>query len=153
MPSNTITRTYFIKENNELPAISISVDPEYLKVKSDFNQNCEHPATIEFYDQDYKLAFNIGCGIKVTERSHVTPLQNSFVIFARDKYGATKFNDPIFKGANSFKLTNTSEDLIQPNDQMDTNREAHNTCILFINGNYWGVYNLKENNDHMNERK
>lgn len=115
IPSRTITNTYFINENYQLPLISISTtpanlwdyntgiyvmgpnaEPNYPYFGANFWQDWERPIHIEFYEPDATLGFSIDAGVKIFgswSRGHP---QKSLSIFARGKYGYSEINYQIF---------------------------------------------------------
>lgn len=126
----------------------------------------ERPAIMQIYeDGQVKHTQNIGIRIHGgASRSH---MQKSFNIYARSDYGASKFKFDLFDGNlrseytgkkikefDSFMIRNGGNDasatrfrdklnqaLVSDRDMLS---QAMNPCIVFINGEYWGHYEITE---------
>ncbi len=129
----------------------------------------ERPALIEVFDKGKKvLSQNVGIRIKgATSRS--TP-QKSFNIYAREEYGNEKLEYDFFDGQATNNITgktiksykqitirNAGNDVSYSyfrdniNQSLISDRtltsQAMNACILFIDGEFWGLYTLTEKTD------
>ena len=126
----------------------------------------ERPAIMQIYENgQVKHTQNIGIRIHGgASRSH---MQKSFNIYARSDYGASKFKFDLFDGNlrseytgkkikefDSFMIRNGGNDasatrfrdklnqaLVSDRDMLS---QAMNPCIVFINGEYWGHYEITE---------
>ncbi len=160
LPSEIKTSSYIINENHTVPVMSISLN------KSDFNKvhnsswdnDLEVPANAELFEEDG--SFNISCGFQLFGGTTRGLPKKSFKLKFRSKYGASKLNYQVFdnRDFSSFNtlvirsastdyeyaafsdifMTSTLEDL----DTVDV--QAYKTIILYINGEYWGIYNIRE---------
>ncbi len=134
LPSETITNTYIIGNNSNLPIVSISTDPKNLwdgKIGiyvigdngnpnppfegANFYQDWERPAHIEFYEPTGAQGFSIDAGIKIAGGFSRQNAQKSLAIFARDKYGIDNipyqiFPDLSIKKFKSIVLRNSGQD-------------------------------------------
>lgn len=135
---------------------------------ANYNQNWERPTNIEFFDINKKCAFNHNVGIKVIGVLNQILPQKSIAVYARKRYGIEKINYKLFNDKNieifkNFILRNSGADwhytmfrdgLMQSLliDQMDVDYQAYRPVLVFINGNYWGIQNLREKlNEHYPE--
>ncbi|MEP7323829.1 MAG: CotH kinase family protein, partial [Saprospiraceae bacterium] len=139
-----------------------SCDP----VIRNLNQDWERPVNIELYEKNGKLAFNQGAGIKIFGGCSRTRFpQKSFSLFARKKYGNGSFNYQIFPDKpiysfESFLLRSGADDQVRTmfrdaftayaiRDDMDIDYMAYRPAAVFINGQYWGIHNMREKvNEH-----
>tara|TARA_B110000037_G_scaffold19297_1_gene20522 strand:- start:506 stop:2851 length:2346 start_codon:yes stop_codon:yes gene_type:complete len=128
-------------------------------IGANFWKNWEKHSNIEMYETDGELAFNQVVGINLFGGfSRMLP-QKSLAIFARKKYGESRINYPIFperdfKKYKSFIIRNSGGDFRRTHfrDAFMTQLaaptgvaiQAYRPAIVFLNGEYWGVQNLRE---------
>lgn len=126
---------------------------------ANFWKNWEKYANIEMYETDGELAFNQGVGINLFGGfSRMLP-QKSLAIFAREKYGEKRIKYPIFperdfKKYKSFIIRNSGGDFRRTHfrDAFMTQLaaptgvaiQAYRPAVVFLNGEYWGIQNLRE---------
>ncbi|MBK8567306.1 MAG: CotH kinase family protein [Saprospiraceae bacterium] len=169
MPGKVVTKTYFINENNQLPVLSISANADNL-YGFDFGilQNAikdrEVPATIEYFEPGTgERAFLAGVGIRVFGTSIYNLPQRPLSVRFREKYGDEILKYPLFEGKpiprySAFLLRNGGNDyntayfrdglgvnLVK--GKMEVDYQDYKPCIVFINGQYNGVYELRERLD------
>ena len=130
-----------------------------------WNQDWERPVSVEFFDRDGHLILQADAGTKIFGGcSRGFPLK-SLSLIARNEYGGNEFRYPFFreKNINSFKglvLRNSGNDFYNTmfrdaamqaivSTAMDVDYQAYEPCIAFLNGQYWGILNLREKlNEH-----
>ena len=131
---------------------------------ANFWKGWERRMNIELYEVDGKQAFNQEAGIRIFGGWSKGNPQKSFSIIARKKYGKSKFKYKLFeekniKKYNSFILRNSGGDfnstqlrdafmtrLVVP---IDIDIQAHKPCVVYLNGAYWGIMNIREKlNEH-----
>ena len=132
-------------------------DPHY---GANYWEDWEKPAGIEMTGTDGKRLFAINCGIKIFGAwSRMRP-QKSLSVFFRKEYG-----DPELEGVQLFKskpitsfksvvLRNAGNDYdyVRYRDgmmtdlvkDMDSDIQAFEPVIMYLNGKYWGHINLRE---------
>jgi hypothetical protein len=126
---------------------------------ANFWKDWEKYANIEMYDEAGELCFNQGVGINLFGGySRMLP-QKSLAIFARSKYGEKKIKYPIFPERDfdeykSFIIRNSGGDFQRTHfrDAFMTQLaaptgvaiQAYRPAIIFLNGQYWGIQNLRE---------
>ena len=118
----------------------------------------EREANIEYFDSEQNLVLSSGVGIRIHGAASRSQRQKSFNVYFRDDIsGFDKVTLPLFNSVetiSSFMLRNGGNDtestkfrdmIIQSlvSDRDMATQEAY-PCILFINGEYWGVYNFQE---------
>lgn len=110
-------------------------------------------------------ALSQDCGIRIQGNYSRSDLQKGFRLYARKKYGEKKFNYEVFEG-----LKNASDETIDSfktltlraggncaftakfNDtywqslmtELDGSTKASRPCVVYLNGEYWGLYVLEE---------
>ena len=170
LPSDVMTQTYFIDDRPGLPAVSLALDPEHLwsgelgiYVKGhhqNFTRDWERSAHIEFYDADGGLEFSQDVGVQIHGGWSRNQPQKSLAIHAREKYGSEAILYPLFPDKplsrySSFLLRNSGNDwsftLLRDaiaqalvRDRMDIDYQAYRPVVLYLNGRYWGLHNMRE---------
>lgn len=118
----------------------------------------ERNAHITYINEDGHIALNQHIGIRIHGGSSREHLQKSFRLYAREDYGLSRFNscifhkDTVFTG-NRLVLRNTMScrhhSLIKDELTMEICRDLkfekldYKGVILMVNGEYWGIYNLR----------
>ncbi len=122
----------------------------------------ERPVYIEFYDPKNILCFKQGIGIRTHGGTCRAMNQKAFRFYARSEYGCSNFNYQIFKDlkTNIFKrlvikplIVNWSDAGIENNfancfaEELNVDKTADLPVVVYINGEYWGIYFLQERID------
>jgi hypothetical protein len=130
-----------------------------------WNQDWERPVSLEFFEFDKSLAFKVNTGVKINGGCSRLYPQKSLAFFFRGEYGTDKlryrlFDDmPVYE-YNNFILRSSGQDwwrtmfrdgmvqtLIEQGMKLDY--QNYRPSILFINGEYWGIHNIREKlNEH-----
>ncbi|MBA3901113.1 MAG: CotH kinase family protein, partial [Bacteroidetes bacterium] len=166
LPSFTAKQTYFINDSDiDLPVISLTMDPKDLWDDSDgiytnFMSRDEKTCHFEYFDKQKVKQAEITAGVRIQGNSSRSRDQKSFRIFCRKEYGASSIEFPFFterpgvksfsrltiRGAGSdFNYTRMRDPYMQrllkdsPVDRME-----FEPVVVFLNGEYWGHYNLRE---------
>lgn len=160
--SNIITKSYIVNENHTLPVMSVSLNPgSFHNLEANAWSNLEYEAYAELYEDG--KSFNIPCGIKLFGGSTRGLAKKSYTLKFRKKYGESKLNYQVFdnRDFSSFDtlvLRSGSQDynttfirdilgtsLVDENTSVDV--QAYKSVILYINGSYRGIYNIREKID------
>ncbi len=131
---------------------------------ANFWQDWERPAHIEFFESGGNPGFQVDAGIKICGGISRTFAQKPFALFARSKYLAKEFSYKIFphQEIDAFEalvLRNSGNDwfatLFRDGlmhtivDKTNIDRLGFRPAIVFLNGMYWGIYNIREKaNEH-----
>ncbi len=138
---------------------AIIASGEYWFTEGNFSQkgkDWERPAIVEIHDGGTVIAEN--CGIRIKGGTTRTIAQKSFNIYFRNKYGIKELEYPLFDGGpksfSSFTLRNGGNDsrYLKFRDAwiqdmvsgMDFTTQLSRPAIVYINGEYWGIYTLQE---------
>ena len=133
---------------------------------ANFWEDWEKPVHLAFYNKDDDDFAEFNAGIKIFGGwSRGQNDQRSLAIFARGQYGYSEFKHSFFdelknKKFQSLVLRNSGQDWLKSSmkDIMLTSLmrgteldfQEHNSVATYINGEYWGMYNLREKiNEHM----
>lgn len=137
-------------------------EAEYPYKGANFWQDWEKPAHIEFYETDGSLAFSMDAGISIHGEYTRAADQKSFAIEARKKYGNEFINYPVFPEKDltryqSLVLRNSGQDngntklrdvlISQLMKGTGIDYQAYRPAVLYLNGEYWGIYTLRESTD------
>jgi hypothetical protein len=122
----------------------------------------ERPAHLEFFDGVSNLAISQGIGLRMHGGwSNLYPMK-SMRLYARRKYGESRFNHQIFPdqpydsynrlllriSGNDFGSTMFRDAAIQEMvKHLDPDVQAYRPVIHLINGEFWGIINIRERYD------
>ncbi len=134
---------------------------------ANFWEDWEKPAGIEMTGKDGNRIFSLNCGIKIFGAWSRARPQKSLAVFFRNEYGdpslegvqlfnskpITSFKSIVLRNAgNDYDYTRFRDgfmtDLVK---DMDTDIQAFEPVVLYLNGKYWGHINLREkiNEDYL----
>ena len=148
-----------------------SADPN--NPEANYNQRgkeWERACHIDFFESDGTLALSQDCGMRTQGAYSRADYQKSFRFYARDEYGPKNFKYTFFDDAyqenGSGKQLTKFKKLVMRNGGNDTNytkfkdtylqslvadrsfdTQEGRPCVLFIDGEYWGLYTLQEDYD------
>ena len=117
----------------------------------------EREAFLGYFDESHKLLLSQNVGIRISGQSTRNSAQKSFNIYARDIYDNDAIlNYQFFEGMDysSIKLRNGGSDnrgskimdpfLQQLAAERNVAIQRSHPCVVFLNGEYWGIYNIRE---------
>lgn len=163
--SDVLTYSYIINENHTLPVLSMSLP------KAKLNDLHAHAWTkgyevgggsVELLE-DGESKFFIPMGLQLFGGSARGVPKKCYEVVFKKKYGAGHLEYPLFENRDtsyyqSFVLRSGSQDeeeaMIRDivgtslmDDYTDVDVQAYKPVILYINGNYWGIYFIREKVD------
>ncbi len=168
--SSVVNHTFLIDEDVHLPVVSVAIDEKYLFDSEigiytegnnlNYMQNWSRPGSVE-YIKDGKSQFSKNVGIKIHGNNTRSYPQKSLAIYSKDKYESKSINYPLFedkpyiKEVKSFVLRSGGTDwpyaIIKDGivhrivkDTMDIDIQSFQSTVVFINGRYWGIHNVRE---------
>ncbi len=162
LPSSVVTSAYIINENHTLPVLTVSVDPDqmfgYSGIYTLYSYNIEIPCNLTLYEDNG--SFSVDCGIKMFGHTGLQMPKKSFKVNFRGRYGADLLSYPVYgeDGPEVYDslVIRSGQDYPQSifRDELFTNlcrqmsdnvlAQRDKFCILYINGEYRGIYCLKE---------
>lgn len=138
---------------------SRAVDSLWQKPGANFWTRREFPLQVEIYESDGRCVYNNMSGFRLFGgMSRLFP-QKSLALVARKRYGQKRFDYPIFgkKGPKKFKylvLRNSGSDFGKTHFRdglmtglvadWDLEKQAFRPSHVYINGKYWGIFNIRE---------
>ncbi|MCW3104643.1 MAG: hypothetical protein JWO09_3083 [Bacteroidetes bacterium] len=130
---------------------------------ANFWQGWERPANIEYFDKNGSQGFETPSSIAIQGNFSKAWPQRGFAVKTSENYKGHTVNYPLFPDKpiteyKSFNIRNAGSDwntchmrdrFNQKNAQKHTHLDVMDgrPCVLFINGKYWGVYELREKQD------
>lgn len=131
---------------------------------ANFWHDWERPVHLEYFDESHSRQINMNAGVKIFGGWSRGFPQKSLSVFARSKYGDGSIKHKLFtekpiEKFESIVLRNSGNDnnstmfrdglLTGLLKGVDIDRQAYEPAILFINGSYWGIQNIREKvNEH-----
>lgn len=169
VPSKIITNTYFIDVDTDLPVVSLSTTPANFfgseGIWTEVRKDVEKSVHVEFYEPGGLRGFSIEAGAQIFgSGGGLGQPQRALAIFARDKYGYPELNYRLFPDMDidvfeAFVLRNAGNEweasqfhdgiLAGIINDWGQDVQAYRACVAFINGEYFGIYGLREKvNEH-----
>jgi len=141
------------------------IHPNYLQRGEEW----ERPVSVEFFEKDGSVGFALGAGIRISGAYTRTYPKKSFVLHFRERYGQDCLNYPVFirdepakPKLQSFErliARNAGEDGYASNSRIRDPLmhalwaeaggfiSAKRSVFVYLNGEPWGIYNLREHID------
>ena len=163
LPSDIVTAVYIINENHTLPVVSIVAEPAQLTgnngIYTRYKMDKEIPCNLKLFELDGN-GFTIDAGVKMHGHTGLEAPKKSFKINFRGSYGSKYLTYPVYgeEGPNVFDslivragqdyptaifrdelFTSLARDM---SDKVLAQRDKFS--ILYINGEYYGIYCIKE---------
>lgn len=160
--SDVVTGSYIINEYHTLPVVSVAANPADLFGKNGIYTN--------YYSEEEVLCnlklfengegFDIDCGIKMFGHTGLQNPKKSFKINFRGRYGDDLLNYPVYgedgpqyydslliRSGQDYPRSIFRDELFaslcrEMSDDVLAQRDKF--CILYINGEYYGIYCMKE---------
>lgn len=160
--SDVVTASYIINENHTLPVISLTTDPDDLFGGAGLYVNYwtenEIPCNVTLFEGDG--GFSIDCGLKMFGHMGLENPKKSFKINFRGRYGQDYLTYPVYgedgplvydslviRSGQDYPKTVFRDELFTSlcREASDvTLAQRYKFCILYINGEYFGIYSMKE---------
>ena len=144
-------------------ATGYNASSEYPHTGANYWKDWERPIGFEFYTEDGRLGTSFNAGIKIAGQYSRAQEQKSFKVVMRGEYGASSVSYPFFRDydVSDFKsliLRTSGQDWnsLKMRDafyaqvakgQMDLDYMEYRYCALYLNGEYWGLYCIREHTD------
>ena len=139
----------------------------YTHQKANYWQDWEREMNFEFFEADGTKGVSFDAGIRIFGQYSRELPKKSFSVHLRGKYGINQVTYPFFEDndvttLSSFVIRQSGQDwgttLIKDafvyqsiKGEMSLPGQDYRPCVLYINGEYWGIYNIreKENEDYI----
>lgn len=164
LSSKIVTRTYFLNVDKDLPVVSIVADSIALwdTISGIYEKSIKglgRFANFEFFE-DKKPVINQGAKMSISGNVARFFGQKAILLEASEKFGNPTFDHRFFPekrnysfqsillraGGHPDKYNSMFRDGLVQHLAIDLNVEymAYRPAIVYINGKYWGIYNLRE---------
>ncbi len=174
LESSVISRTFITGRKHDIAYISISSDYNSLfggnGLITNYTSNSEKKVSFEFYESDGKFGTGFMANAKLSGMDSRKEPQKSISIYLRKRYGQSFVNYPFFPTNtytkySSILLRNAGEDpkgvrimdaaisrIVE--GEMDLDKQAYRPVVVYLNGSYYGLYNLREklNGDYVESK-
>jgi hypothetical protein len=174
IPGPTVTHSYFLNEHfqtGNLPVVSIATDPENFWDPSigiyvqDFKPEWEVPVNVELFENNGsdRAAFNERAGTKINGLNAWQLPEKMLGIYFRKRYGSGSLDyqlifDKDRKSFQTFALRASGSDwsytlfrdgMVQNATalNMSIDRMGFRPCVVYVNGQYMGIHNIREKVD------
>jgi hypothetical protein len=169
LPSTVVTQSYLQnKRNIDLPVFSVSINEKYrsdgtLGIWRNYrNAVMKRPSNVEFFPtQNGTSNFNYQMNVEIFAASQRAKEHKQFNIIADKRFQGNNrmkydfFNEKKGQKRKSVTLRTSGQDgsktMMQDalvhvliKDQMDIDRRAYEPAVVYINGNYNGLMNIRE---------
>ena len=162
LESDSLDLSYIINEGHSLPVASVVADPEDLfgerGLYSNPTEDYERPGSIAFFNGEER--FRKDCGVKLHgATSRVKEEKKSLKLNFRDAYdgtleydlfqnGVTAFDSVLLRAAQEGSFSTNMRDVIMHELAKqccpELPRQDYTYTVLYINGQYWGIYAFRE---------
>ncbi len=162
LASEALNLSYILNEEHTLPVVSLVCDPELIFGRGGIYTNpAEHwevPGAVSFYDGEE--GFSLECGVKIHgATSRIVQRKKSFKLCFRSRYegmlgydlfdnGVTEFSSILLRADQEGSETSYLRDNVMHQLARDAfpelPRQDYRPAVLYINGEYWGLYNIRE---------
>lgn len=172
VPGPLLTRTFFFGETPTLPVFSLVADPATLfddtigiyHNGSDYPyKGREIPIRLEMFESDQSPAYAVSAGMRIAGENIWQKAQKPVNVYMRSKYGDDLINYQVFtnqpvatfgeinlrNGGDDWEETLLRDAMIPSfvEGQMETSLYSYRPSSLFLNGDFWGIYNIRKRFD------
>ena len=171
VPSAPVSATYLIGEDLPVAVVCLTTDSDYMFSKKtgalvkgtgsvpNYDKPYEYPVNIEYYDEDGVCRINQMGSFTASGHSARQNPQKSIALHARKAYGPeyfdynpfpnrdyTHYKSLLLRSTNSDAFSERLRDVVFSSlaEPLDLCYQDARVIVVFINGEYWGHYNLRE---------
>ena len=157
-PSPALTLDFFIGEEHTLPVLSLVTDSprRFSEIYEGSVKDRECAGNLSFYAPEG--SFSIDCGVEMKGHTSLFAPKKSLGVSFRGCYGAetlaydifgegpAEFSELSIRAGQDYSSTVFRNELMQELcAELDTTvTQRSRYCVLYINGEYWGIYCLKD---------
>lgn len=170
-PSVTVSATYIVESEQLTPIVCLTTDDQYLFNKKtgalvrgsgdtpNYEKEWEYPVNIEYFNGEGVCEINQMGTFTASGHSARQNAQKSIALYARKAYGKdsfafnpfptrdyTEYQSLLLRGANSDFSATRLRDIVASSlaEGQGILYQDHVVIQVYINGQYWGHYNLRE---------
>lgn len=162
--SLTIKRDDFFNYKTGIYVTGPNASSEEPYYGANYWQDWERPVHLDFFNEDGECVVSQDLGCKIGGNWSRAHPQKTLKLYARDQYGKDKIEYQFYKdkpissfhmillrnSGNDFNHTQMRDGLISVlAREMDIDRQAYQPAVVYINGEYYGIQNVREKqNEH-----
>ncbi len=161
-----ITKTYFKNYTTTLPVISLSTDSKNLfdtniGIYTNFNEEWKIPLYIEYFNNNLNKQFSAGLTMKIAGEASRADYKKSFSCEFDKTQGYKSLKKETYQlypnkdlnkikgfkiraGNHGYEIGDLLAGVIVEDGKLNVDYQAYRTVQMFMNGEYWGVYNIRE---------
>ncbi|MBR1456658.1 MAG: CotH kinase family protein [Oscillospiraceae bacterium] len=162
LPSATLDLSYILNEGHVLPVVSLICTKEEMTgpkgLYTRYSEELEREASFTLFEEDGART-QIRCGVKLHGETSRTRVKKSFKLKFADRYdgaldydlfgnGVTHFTSVLLRAAQEGRPSSYMRDTLMhelASENFPTLPcQDHRYAVLYLNGEYWGIYNLRE---------
>ena len=130
-------------------------------IPANYNQQWEYPAVIRYTPVgEFSPAFGEMVGFRIKGKCNRQKAMKSIGLFWRNEYGKPLLEYPLFPGSgitqfkrlllrnsgNDYGLTHLKDAAVIQiiKDYALVDFQAYAPCVVYLNGEYWGIHNMRE---------
>jgi len=171
VPSETVSSTYFVNDDPATPIVSLISDDKYLFSRKtgmlvkgtgsipNYARELEYPVHIEYFTSEGERQISQNGTMTTSGHSALINAQKSIALYARKSWGADSFafnpfptrdydgyKSLLLRAANSDTYATRLRDIVASSlaEGQGILYQDHVVIQVYINGRYWGHYNLRE---------
>ncbi len=171
VPSVTVSATYIVEAEQQTPIVCLTTDDQYLFNKKtgalvkgtgetpNYDKELEYPVNIEYFNAQGVCEINQMGTFTASGHSARQNAQKSIALYARKAYGKdsfafnpfptrdyTEYKSLLLRAANSDFSATRLRDIVASSlvEGQGLLYQDHVVIQVYINGEYWGHYNLRE---------
>ncbi len=171
LPGHISTRSYFINESlSNLPIVSLIADSFamwdslYGIYTNNYKQR-EVPISLTYFEPGEAIGFDLNAGVRIGGMNIWRFPQKPLTIYMRGRYGDDLINYHLFEnkpigmfgrivlrnGGDNWPNAMLRDPMTEAviSGQMDNGYQAYKPCAVYMNGQYWGLHNIREKFDPM----
>ncbi len=163
LKSEMAVATYLFEEKSTVPVVCLSANPnDFSRVYNitERRDRNEREGYIEFYESDGTLGVAFPAGMRASGSGTLKHAQKSIKLYLRGGYGQGEVTYPFFKDFpyvtfESLTLRSSGQDkeyarirdafCHMASREMDVDYSEYRLVVLYVNGRYYGLYDLREN--------
>jgi len=155
------TNNSYLYGTNGIFTTGSNASPHYPYKGANFWKDIEVPISFEFYEEG-TIGLSFNCGMKIFGGWSRGEAQKSVSINLRKEYGLQEITYPFFEdnintfskfilrsGGQDFGNLKIKDAFLQEtlDGQMDIDKQDYRPVVVYINGEYYGLYNIREKTD------
>jgi len=152
----------FFDDSMGIYTFGTDYSPFYPWVGANFHEDWERPVHLEFFETDKQQVLNMEAGVKIYGGNTRESPEKTLAIYARGDYDYDQIAYRIFPNLPYISYTrvlfrNSGNDWEQTMfrdamitslaEDLDMDIQAYRPSLLFLNGKYWGIHNIREKYD------